>query len=259
MKINKISLKNRNCSGKANGALIGCLVFILLIVGAGAAAAGYFGLIPSLSKVLGSNKPRDLNVRYANIDVAKLHNSVGAKTVVTKQLSGSGTEAGFLFEGEKPAKYSITSEELTALANSPWKYFPFTDVQIKIAQDGTVETSAMLRADRLIGFAKSLGVSQEQVNEAMNQFRIPVTNVPVYAKGNFTVTNGKVEISVQKAEISRIPLPSAVIVKAIPTITSGVGSLITSFPGFSIKNLSFSNGKMNFEGTVPLKQTFVTE
>jgi hypothetical protein len=262
MKNNKISFKDKrfkNLSGKANGFLIGCFVVILLIAGTGVAAAGYFGLIPSVSKILGTNKPKDLGIRYANIDVPKLHDRVGAKTVIAKELSGSGAETGVLFEGEKPAKYSIGSEELTALGNSPWKFFPFTDVQIKIAQDGTVETSAMLRADRLVSFAKSLGFSQKQVNEAIKEFKIPVTNVPVYAKGNFAVTNGKVEISAQRAEIGKIPLPTALIEQITRPVTSGVEKLITSFPGFSIKNLSFENGKMNFEGTVPLKQTFVTE
>lgn len=259
MNINKISLKNGSRSGKANGALIGCLVFILLVVGAGAAAAGYFGLIPSVSNMLGTNKPKDLGVKYANIDVMKLHDRVGAKTVITKELTGPGAETGIMFEGEKPAKYSIGSDELTALANSPWKYIPVTNVQIKIAQDGTVETSAMLRADRVINFAKSLGFSQEQINDAIKEYKIPVTNIPVYAKGNFSVTDGKVEISAQKAEVGRVPLPAALIGQITPAITSGVESVITSFPGFSIKNLSFSNGKMNFEGTVPLKQTFVTE
>jgi len=244
----------------AGASLIGCLVVILLIAGGGVATAGYFGLIPSMSKVLGTNKARDLGIRYANIDGIKLNNSIGAQTVVVKEISGSEIESGIVFEGTKPSKYSVNSEELTALANSPWKYIPVTDVQIKIEQDGIVETSAMLRADRIINFAKSLGYSQEQIDMIIKDYNIPVTNIPVYAKGNFSVTSGQVQIKPQAVEIGRIKLPTALIEKITSPITQGVQTLITKgFPGFSIKNLSFSNGKMSFEGTSPVKQTIVSE
>ena len=243
---------------KTGASLISCLVVTLLVVGGGVAAAGYFGLIPSVSEVLGSNKVRDLGIRYANIDGIKLRNSIGAQTVVVKETSDSGT--GITFEGTKPSKYTINSEELTALANSPWKYIPVTEVQIKIGQDGVVETSAMLRADRIINFAKSLGYSQEQIDSVMKDYNIPVTNIPVYTKGNFSVTDGQVQINPQVAEIGRVKLPVALVEKITPPITQGVQALITNgFPGFSIKNLSFANGKMSFEGTSPVKQTIVSE
>jgi hypothetical protein len=117
----------------------------------------------------------------------------------------------------------------------------------------------MLRADRLFNVAKSMGVTQEQLDTVVKEYKIPVTNIPVYAKGNFSVTDGKVKINPQKIEIGRAPLPSALLEKVTPSLISATESLITGFPGFSIKNLSFDKGKMNFEGTVPLKQTLLTE
>ncbi len=249
---------NRRLNNRKGGAevlLLGCFIFILFVVGAGALIAGYLGFIPAISKLLGTDKPRDLGVKYANINVMKVHDYIGTKTTITKDVSGSGAGAGLLFEGSKPAKYSLTGEELTALANSPWKYFPFSDVQIKIDPDGTVEASAMLRTDRIINFAKSLNFNEKEISDAIQKFKIPVSNTPVYAKGNFSVEEGKAKINPQNIEIGKASLPLSVIEKIIPQITDGVNSIIKSFPGFYIKNLTFSEGKMNFEGTVPAKQT----
>jgi hypothetical protein len=248
-----------NRKGGAEILLLGCLFFILLIVGGGVVAAGYFGLIPGLSKIMGTNKPRDLGIRYANIDRIKFFDSLGTKVTTTNQVTGTGLDTGLLLEGKKTAKYSFSSEEATAVANSQWKYFPFSDVQIKIGQDGTIEASALFKADKIVSFAKSLNFSEEDIAKAAKDLKIPVMNTPIYAKGKFSVEEGKVQINPQNIEIGKIPVPSSIVEKLIPQITEAVNSLINSFPGFYIKSLSFNEGKMNFEGTVPAKMTVLTE
>lgn len=268
------NFQGNKCS--AGDALIGCLVFILIIAGAVVFVGGYFGLIPGLAKFFGSDRPRDLGIRYANINVEKVHDSIGTKTISVKELpqaeldkltvlgekgkeaSETAVSMGIYFEGEKPANYTITSEELTALANSGWKNLIFTDVQIKINDDGVVETSAMFRIDRVVSFARSMGFSQEDIDKAMKEYKIPTTNIPVYTKGHFSVTDGVLEIEPQVAEVGRIKLPSSLVSKITSPATEAVDSVIKSFPGFSIKNLSFDKGKMNFEGNVPAKQIIVT-
>ena len=237
---------------------MGCLFFIVLFVAGIALSAGYFGLIPSLSKLMGTDRPRDLGIRWANVNMAKLYDSVGTKVVTTKELSGSGLEAGLLFEGEKETKYSISSEELTALVNSPWMYYPFTDVQIKIGLDDKVEASAMLKTDRVVDLLKSMGLGKEQIDEILNKAKLPAKNVPVYIKGNFSVIDGKAVVTPSALEIGQIPVPMIVLEKITPELTEAVNFVISNFPGFYIKNLSFSDGKMNFEGTVPIKQTILT-
>lgn len=267
------------CS-KGDG-LIGCLVFLVIIAAAVVIGGGYLGLIPAVSKILGTNKARDLGVKYTQADAIKAHELSGTKTLAVKEMptavtaagTGAGNnsennqetssetdlKSGLLFEGTKPAKYSVNSQELTAMANSGWKYGIFSDIQIKIGNDGVVETSAVLRVDKIISFAKSMGFSQDQIESAMKEYKIPAANIPVYAKGNFEVVNGNVDIRPQVIEISRVKLPQSIVEKATPQAVSAVDSVIKSFPGFSIKNLSFADGKMNFEGTVPAKQTILTE
>lgn len=210
----KRRLNNRK--GGAEVLVLGCLVFIFLVAGAGVLLAGYFGFVPAISKFFGTDKPRDLGVRYANINVMQVHDYIGTKTTITREVTGSGARGGFLFEGSKPARYSLTSEELTALANSPWKYFPFSEVQIKINQDGTVEASALLRTDRIIDFAKSLNFGESEIKTAIQEFNLPLSNTPVYAKGNLSINQGKVQINVRTLEIGKASLPSRAVAKITP-------------------------------------------
>lgn len=245
--------------GGAGTLLMGCFVVILILVAGGALAAGYFGLIPGLSKILGTSKSRDLGIRYANIDRVKLFDSLGTKVIPTNQVTGTGSEMGLLLEGSKPAKFSLTSEETTAVVNSRWKYFPLSDLQIKIGQDGVVEASAILRADRIISFAKSLNFSEKDINTAIQGLKVPISNTPIYAKGTLVIEEGKSKVNFQNIEIGRASLPSSIIEKVSPQITQAVDSLINSFPGVYVKKLNFAQGKMNVEGAVPAKMTVLSD
>jgi len=239
------------------GCCLGCLVVVLLLVGGTTVAAGYFGLIPSISKILGTNKAKDLGIRYANIDVVKLNERLGSKLVLIKSDSSSGL--GFLLEGQKFVDYNLTSEEISALAASPVKFFPFQEVQIKIGQDGTLEASGILRADKIISFAQSLGFSSEDVQQAMNDYKIPVSSLPIYAKGTLSVTNNKVDLALNSLEVGRIGVPQSLVEKITPTIVSATEAIIQTLPGVDITSMTFDKGLMNYKGTIPTKQTIQTE
>jgi hypothetical protein len=254
--------EKRRLNSRKGGAgvfLLGCFVFILILVGGAVLTAGYLGLIPAVSKLMGTNKPRDLGVRYANIDVAKIYESIGTKTLITRGGSISAIETELLLKGAMPIKFSLTSEELTALANSSREYNPFSDIQIKIEQDGAVRASGMLITDRIISHVKSLSFSEKEINIAPKKFKIPAPEVPVYIKGKFSVKEGKVHMDTQTIEIGKISLPSFLIEKISPQITSSMNSVINSLQGIYIKSLSFNEGRMSFEGTVSAKLTVLSE
>jgi hypothetical protein len=245
--------------GGAGTFLLGCFIFILIVAGGVVLAAGYLGLVPAVSKLLGTNKPRDLSVRYANIDVAKIYESIGTKTSIARGGFISSTEAALLLKGEIPIKFSLTSEELTALANSSLDYNPFSDIQIKIGQDGAVQASGMLATDKIISYGKSLSSGEKETNTAQKKLKIPTPNIPVYVKGKLSVVEGKVHMDFQAIEIGKISLPIFLIEKISPQITNSMNSATNSFQGIYIKSLLFNEGKMSFEGTVSAKRTVLSE
>jgi hypothetical protein len=258
----------KNKEGKGGiGTLIRVIVFLFILAGILIFIGIKFGILPPLDQMLGFNKARDLGIRYSGIDVMKIHDSIGTKTTIMKSASSPNkdvndkftSDAGIIFEGQKQVKYSLNSEELSALANSPWKYFPLSELQIKIGGNGIVEAAAMVKINKMISFAQVLGATDEQVKEAMRNMNIPERDIPIYVKGTFIVKEGEAEINPEKISIGIINMPKQMIDKVTPSVTESVNSIINGFPGFYIKSLSFNKEKMNFEGTVPEKQIIFTE
>jgi hypothetical protein len=238
--------------------VLGVLIVLIIVVGGGLAlAGGYLGIIPQISEVLGTNKPRDLGVSFSSINKDKLYAQTGTKlNLITKETT---PQESLKFEGMKASKFTIGSEEISALVNSPWKYFPFKEVQVKVNQDGSIESSGIIKADKIFNTAEALGFSSEEVKKAMNEYNLPVKDLVFYVKFSGKVENNKVDINLAKAEIGRIPLPSFVTEKAVPAAVVALESVIESIPGLYYKSVSFENGKMSVDGTVPAIQTVLTE
>ncbi len=230
---------------------------ILLLVGGVAVAAGYFGLVPSLAKVLGTSKARDLGIRCSNINIVKLNARLGSQVILVKSGNSGGPD--FTLEGQKSVKYSLTGEEISALANSPLKFYPFQEVQIKINPDGTLETSEIIRTNNIVNFAKSLGYNSEEVQKAINNYKIPISEVPIYAKGTLTITNNKPVLNLSSLVIGRIGVSASIVQEVSPTLESAVESILTNLPGVYVNSMTFDQGKMNFVGTIPTKQTILTD
>lgn len=227
--------------------------------------------------------PKDLGVRSTKADYQTYVNTGGWQiselgTSGTAAAGGggqgsqaSGQGAGGLaqqpgqsgktvqFSGTREVKAVRTSEQLTALANSSdlkaWKYYPVQNVQIRINNDGSVDTSGRLASDRLIAALSrpGLDMTAEEQGYFNDYGKMLKGNPPFYMKFTGGVTNNRVNINFSKAELGGISVPP----DAADEVNNHVSSLImrkmVKVPGLNIRSLAFQNGKMNFDGTVPDK------
>lgn len=239
---------------------------------------GYFGFIPGISNIFGSNKPRDLGIRYSEADRASARNKSQIEYAVLAE--GQGGEGGYQLSGSRAVKAEFSSAEISALMNNrPWKYWPYKDVQVKFNKDGSGEISGIFLKDRLVGYGAKIGAPKEAV--AFVQKFLPVNPV-FYVKGRAALIDNKVTIFEPEAfELGRIKLPvnmflSKVLVKEVLAIEVGdlsgelskiqnkraiiidyINNRLASLSGFYAKNARFEENKLIFEGNLSEKEMTV--
>jgi hypothetical protein len=227
------------------------LVIVLLIIGVVLLGLGYIGLAPGLAGLLGANTPRDLGVRYTAADLASGEAKTGTKTIALP--AGAAPQDSFTVTGSIPVKVSFTDEELTALAAQrakQWQYYPVSDAQIKIHDDGTVEASGVLSVGRAYACAAALGFSAPAVDAALGALRVVGGYPAVYAKGTGAVTDGQVTLDVQHLEIGRLPVSAELLAQNQGAIVSGIEQIIRA-AGVSARSVTFANGELQFDGSHP--------
>lgn len=231
------------------------LVFLFIIILLAVSVLGYFGFIPGLSAIFGSNKPRNLGVRVTSENYNTYVQKAG--TEIKHIQNAPVTGKSFVASGRKESYTSFTPEEISGRVSfSSWKYMPVDNVQVKINPDGTSETSGVLRVDRLSGFFATMGfgnVSQAEMHEALKYAGI-AGNPPFYAKVRASVVNNKAQVTLISAELGRFPIPIDDINKS-GALVSLTNEVLSKVAGFYAKSVTFENGKMNFEGTIPETMT----
>lgn len=233
--------------------LIIILVSIILIV---FLILGYFGFVPGVSKVFGSDKPRDLGVEYIQADIDSAFQKNNIKRIVVD--SSPDVKSSFSWEGSQQIIASFTDKEITGSmsASNEWALTPVTNVQVKFFPDGTAEASAVVRVDKLKAYADATKVSQgdiQSVSQILDKYNIPRIPVPLYMKGNITIKENKLDINLSELQIGKLALPESLYKQAKYPFENFVNRQLNSggYPELYIKSLDFSGGKMNFNGTIP--------
>ena len=219
---------------------------------------GYFGVIPGIASVFGADKPRDLGITVTKEESVQAQSKTGV-AVVALPANAPLTQS-IVLTGKKPQVYTMTSKEISALANNrTWKYYPLEQVQIRINDDGTVESSGVLNVDLMMNYVQAIGYSSADVEKALATYKLPLKKLPFYLKTTGEVKDGKVTGSILAAEAGRIPIPESLISDSTPQIISILEEGIAKSPGFSIKSLKFENGNLLFDGTVPEQEATVNK
>ncbi len=234
------------------------LIVVLVIVLVPTLVLGYLGFVPGLSEVMGANKPRDLGVRYTDADLQSLMAKNGIQDVV---LPPSDVPKGSLvYEGSKPLKNSFSQEEITARIadNEKIKFNPVSETQVRLNPDGTVEISGRMDLRIVEQGAEAFGMDMQdyaQVKPYIDQFRALNPNPAFYAKGTCSVTNNQIQMDIDEATIGRTPLP----LDQMPMgeIVDQFEELMGNVNGLEVKKLTFEDGKMDFDGSVPAKVSSV--
>ena len=162
------------------GMFIGVLAVLLVLV----LVAGYFGFVPGVSSLFGSDKSRDLGVTYTSADYQSARQKGNIQRV--NLPSNTPPEQSLKFSGQHAANINLTDNEVTALINEKsWRYFPVHDAQVRFNADGTGEFSGILELDTLKDYAKARGYSEEDfkvVTDWVSRFAV-VQNVGVGVVG----------------------------------------------------------------------------
>ena len=237
--------------------LIIAIIIIVIVLGA-VLTLGYFGFIPSISKLLGTDQPRDLGIEYTDEDLKSVSKKTKAEVKTLK--ASQEPEKSLKTSGEKKAEFEMNSAEFTALANyyaQNWEYYPAESMQIRINEDGTGESSGIARVDKIIGYIKATGnnYSEEDIQKALDYLQLSrKDSIPFYFKISGKVENNKLMgLKAEKLEIGRFPVPLSMVEGVIPQATTFGNDQIKDFKGLEIKNAGIKDGKIKFSGQVPAK------
>lgn len=252
------------------------ILFLLIILGA-VGVLGYLGMIPGLSSVLGTNKPRDLGVKWTEADRLSVHSKSGLTFESLPENTSS--ELSIQRTGSHPVSNSFTSTEITATMNDrKWRYWPYKNTQMKFNADGSVEVSGQLIKSRIPAYGSAIGIPKEALEFAM---KFLPSDPVYYVKGKAALTENKLSLfEPQSLQIGRMSIPLGVILSFNPDFfnnlvlaaesedmlsqlssVSNKRALIIDFiqqrlskiNGFYAKSANFSENKLNFEGTIPDK------
>lgn len=217
----------------------------------------YLGLTP-LSQFVGTGQ-KDLGIKVTQEETSAAIQKVG--TEIIPLPSGTPDAQGFRLEGKKDAQFEMTSQEISAHSNNrPWKNYPVRNLQIKIHNDGTIESSAILIISKAMPYALGLGYSQSQIESAMKKYNIPPVEVPIYVIGKGSVQNDKVTVNAQNIKIGGVTIPQNIVSQANGEAEEVLNDLIQkNSHSFHCESLTFGNGKLNFKGTVAEKEYVVTQ
>jgi len=225
-------------------------LFILIVGGGGILLLGYLGLFPSVSRILGSDKPRDLGIKYTQTNLEEGKRKTGVEIKILPIGGILGVTIQYL--GQHKVDKQFDSEEVTAIANnSPWKFYPFSGLQIKFNKDGNVELTGILLTDRIISYITATGGSRFNIAGVMEKIKLPKGNIPFYIEANGGVNNDKVNLNIQKVELGRLPIPQSLYTSSKGYVDNFAEERMRFVKGLSVKSVKIENGQLNFIGTLP--------
>lgn len=234
-----------------------CIPLVLIL--AAVLVLGYFGFIPGLSSIMGSNKPKDLGVRYSAQDFNNYKTKDKYQHIETNSTApGKSLE----YSGQIEVADIFSQEEITSRINySRWKYIPLTNFQIRFPSEDTIEFSGNLMLDRFPGFIEEVEegkYSKEEIQKFMKYLDFTLTNPPIYAEAKVSITNNKADIDIEKLQLGRFNVDVNKN-SFSENLEDAVEKIFSQVPGFYAKSVKFTPAGMYFEGTKPEKATVLVE
>ena len=236
-------------SRKSVAALLGLVIVPLVLCLGAVACAGFLGLVPGLSRVLGTNQPRDLGVE---LSVEQAY--AGAERILIP-TSSSDLEA-ILADPESAKRFDakLTGDEtssLLLLGQDGIPDWPLRVVQIRFNPDGTAEASGLLRTPLAEAFlTRQLGVPAEDVAAASSAVAV-VGEVPFYIAGDASVVDNHVSLTVSELELGRVTVPGSWYQGNEHVATGYIDSALAR-NGFHVESLEIADGTVTLNGTRPL-------
>ena len=215
--------------------LISVLVFLALAV---FFAAGYFlGNVPIASKLLGTNKPRDLGV---TISIPAAYQGLNdlKKPLIPQDVQSVLKNP----DAYQTVKATLTQEEassLLAVGNIP--DFPLRMTQIKFESNGKVEASGVMDIQKLQTSLVDLGATSDVLNKVMNVVK-NAKYMNFYVEGTCNIIDNNVSVNLDQVQLGRINLPSDLI-KNSGSISDGIARTLAT-NGYNIRAMTILDGKV---------------
>jgi hypothetical protein len=232
--------------------LLKILIFLILLM---VLAGGYLGVIPGVSKLFGSDKPRDLGVKFTENDFKSMETKTGA---TAEPMPDSETVSLTIKHvGQHDVDATFTQEEFTSkVSNRKWRDNPFGNVQVKFNADGSAEASGILKLPVATRFFAAIGIATADVEAAAKKFNVPMADVPFYFKGTGVAENNHITPNLTALEIGRVPVPQSIINQYQQEAADLATDLLGRVQGFSMEKAEIVDGKLHFVGTLPDKEYY---
>ncbi len=225
------------------------IITILVVVLVGVGVLTFMGKIPALSSLI--FKQVELDVAQTPDEIYSYYDEIG----YVNNLKGETPKSGELvFEGGIDIEHTFTQNEINswiAAWESEWSDLPFSNSQIKINSDGTVEASSSISVATAESFAKMLGYTDKDISKAKSYLEYIPDPLPLYAKGTASIVGNVVSIDVQDFKVAGFTLPS--------TISSAMGGVLeditqrtrTLSDDTNVQEAVVTSDGVRFKGTVP--------
>lgn len=223
------------------------ILVLLLIVGG---VAAYFGFIPGISDTF--VKRIDLGIEnnpQLNID---LRDRLGVQFNISEE--SLPTDKDVIYEGVLEIEESLTSEQVTSILNSvkaEVNSMPFSNVQIRMNQDGTTEASFNLNIETTINEARKLGYSEEQIEQGKKYLGVLGDSVYVYAKIVFDMTEDELTVNPYTFRIQNFNVPTSITNMVAEVGSNAIEDRLSQVPNIYVKSLKQVGSNLNFSGTIP--------
>jgi len=226
------------------------LVTLVILLIAGLAvflAAGYFlGNVPLASAIMGTNKPRDLDVEitaesvYSGLEKMNYPVTAGELQQV-RDNPGSFTKM----------RTGLNNEEVSSLlATGQRENFPFRLVQVRFGPGGTVQTSGILYTEDISRLLQDFGLSNDFLDKVMDYVE-NIDSFSYYAEGTCGITNNVIDLDIESLQIGRINIPEDLITDNLGSIENAVSDVLVS-NGYDIRELTISEDRVDLDVDRPL-------
>ncbi|OGK24766.1 hypothetical protein A3A46_03675 [Candidatus Roizmanbacteria bacterium RIFCSPLOWO2_01_FULL_37_13] len=215
------------------------VIFFLILILFSVLVLGYLGFVPGVSALFGSNKPRDLGVRFTPEDLNKAQSKLGQAVVEPK----SNPNQQFNSAQGNPVDATLTQEEYSAHVQ---QIHPVSDLQIKLS-GSSFEISGRIDKSRIPQFVRTWGIANASDTEILNVVNkyLPVDPI-FYISGTGGASNNKLTVDLTKAELGRMPVPTDQAEQILKLYTE---TLFNAVSGFSVEDSNIQGGQLRFKGS----------
>jgi hypothetical protein len=196
--------------------------------------------------------PKDLGVKYSKADLESANKKLGVQFL---ELNGvSDPKESLKMTGKKEVNTVLTGPELTALMNyrsDSWKYYPASDVQMKVNDDGSVELSGRLNSNLFVQYSEATDMPEKYRSFIADKIKLSPIKPAFYIKGAGEISNGKVATGeITSAKIGAISLPVDWFKNNDDFVKGFVEDRILK-AGITAQSVRIEGGALSFKGSVP--------